>query len=82
MSKTFKRVALDSETLRIINEHRERLKQVGLTDERLLSDNKVIKFINEKARRNHKLIPLEEILRILQSWITEGKDSKCFYHSY
>lgn len=67
MSKTFKRVALDSETIKIINEHRERLKNVGILDERLLSDNRVIKFINEKARRNHKLISLEEILRILQS---------------
>lgn len=66
MGRTFKRVALDSLTLERINKNRMKLKNIGIIDERLLTDNKVIKFMDEKCIRNPKIITLEEILRILQ----------------
>lgn len=66
MGRTFKRVALDSLTLEDINKHRLKLQKIGITDPRLLTDNKIIKFMNEKSVRNTKIIPLAEILRVLQ----------------
>ncbi len=66
MGKTLRRCAIDNITEEMIEEHREKLRKIGLVDKRLLSDNKVMKFICEKAKRNTKIIPLEEILLILQ----------------
>lgn len=66
MGRTFKRVALDSLTLDDIDKHRKKLEKIGITEPKLLTDNKIIKFMNEKSLRNPRIISLEEILRILQ----------------
>jgi len=66
MGRTFKRILIDSITEKEIREHREKLMKVGITDQRFLSDNKIIKFMAEKSKRNNKLISINEILRILQ----------------
>lgn len=66
MGKTFRQAKLDEINFKNIEFERRRLMNIGITDPRLLTPNKVLKFMAEKSRRNNRNIALEEILRILQ----------------
>lgn len=66
MGKTFRQAKLDEMNFKNIEFERKRLMSIGITDPRLLTPNRVMKFMAEKSKRNNKIIPTEEILRILQ----------------
>ncbi len=66
MGKTFRQVKLDEINFKNIEFERRRLTNIGITDRRLLTNTKVLKFMAEKSKRNNRIIAFEEILRILQ----------------
>lgn len=65
MAKSLRPIKIDEINLNYIEEHRKKLMQIGIKDPRLLTNNKILKFMGEKSKRNNKLIPLGEILDIL-----------------
>lgn len=67
MGKTFKRIAIDSNGRvqdMITKQRNDIVKNLGITDPRLLSDNKILKVIVRKAEFK-RMLSIEEIMRIL-----------------